>query len=170
MGFLTQNISADMGFRCFRWAGGQVGRCCLGQFWGKIKKVFSGINLLYKNVSNSTNCNLDPAIFDPLPRKIFQNKRQPLNFAAHGKLDLRPKIIHFFLKLALEVKKVVGCGSKIWSWATLFRAKFFWKKPVFWAIGVPGVSKITNENRNIIICDFLTPQGPLLLKKQKILR
>jgi len=26
MGFLTQNISADMGFRCFRWAGGQVGR------------------------------------------------------------------------------------------------------------------------------------------------
>ena len=72
MGFLTQNISADMGFRCFRWAGGQVGRCCLGKFWSKIKKVFSGINLLYKNVSNGTNCNLDPAIFDQLARKIFQ--------------------------------------------------------------------------------------------------
>ena len=56
-------------------------------------------------------------------------------------MDLRPKIIHFFLKLALEVKKVVGYGTKIWSWATLFRAKFFWKKTVFWAIGVPGASK-----------------------------
>ena len=125
-----------------------MGRCRLGQFWGKIKKVFSGINLLYENVSNGTNCNLDPAIFDPLPWKIFQNKRRPLNFAAHGKLDLRPKIIHFFLKLALEVKKVVGCGSKIWSWATLFRANFFWKKPVFWAIGVSWVSK----NYRLQIC------------------
>jgi hypothetical protein len=64
-------------------------------------------------VSNSTNYNLDPAIFDPLPRKIFHNKRRLLNFAAHGKLDLRPKIIQFFLKLALEVKKVVGFGIKI---------------------------------------------------------
>ena len=42
-------------------------------------------------------------------------------------MNLRPKIIHFFLKLALEVKKVVGQESKIWSWATLFRAKYFWK-------------------------------------------
>ena len=55
------------------------------------------------------------AIFDPLPRKIFQNNRRPLNFAVHGKLDMRPKMSHFFLKLALEVKKVVGCGSNIWS-------------------------------------------------------
>ena len=31
MGFLTQNISADMGFRCFRWAGGQVDRWAGGQ-------------------------------------------------------------------------------------------------------------------------------------------
>ena len=83
-----------------------------------------GINLLYKNVSNSTNCNLDPAIFDPLPRKIFKIKRRPLNFSAHGKLDLSPKIIHFLVKLALEVKKAVGCGNKIWNQATLFRAIF----------------------------------------------
>ena len=27
-----ENISADMGFRCFRWAGGQVGMCHLVQF------------------------------------------------------------------------------------------------------------------------------------------
>ena len=122
-------------------SGGQVDRCCLGQFWGKIKKVFSGINLLYKNVSNSTNCNLDPAIFDLFPRKIFQNKRRPLNFAAHGKLDLRPKIIHFFLKLALEVKKVVGFGIKIWVEPLHLGQNFFWKKPVFLALRVPRMSK-----------------------------
>ena len=43
----------------------------------------------------------------------FSRTRRPLNFAAHGKLDLRPKIIHFYLKLALVVKKVVGFGIKI---------------------------------------------------------
>ena len=128
-------------FQVGRWTGGQVGRCCLGQFWGKIKKVFSGINLLYKNVSNSTNCNLDPAIFDPLPRKIFHNKRRPLNFAAHGKLDLRPKIIHFLVILALEVKKAVGFGIKIWVEPLYLGQKIFWKKPVFWRFRVPWVSK-----------------------------
>ena len=62
----------------------------------------------HQNVSNSTNCSLDLAIYDPLPRKIFQNKKGPLNFAAHGKLDLRPEIIQFLVNLAMEVKKAVG--------------------------------------------------------------
>ena len=67
-----------------------------------------GINFLYQDVSNGTNCNLDPAIFDLLPWKIFQNKKGPLNFAAHGKLDLRPEIIQFLVTLAMVVKNAVG--------------------------------------------------------------
>ena len=63
-------------------------------------------------MSNGTNCNLDPAIFDLLPQKTVQNKKGQINFAAHGKLDLRPEIIQFFINLALEVKKVVGFGGK----------------------------------------------------------
>ena len=67
-----------------------------------------GINLLYQDVSNGTNCNLDPAIFDPFSRKIFKFSNQDLKKAAHGKWELRPKIIHFLLYLAMEVKKAVG--------------------------------------------------------------
>ena len=48
----------------------QVGRCHLGQFWGKIKKVFSEINLLYKNVSNDTNCNLQLGLRGPAKRLL----------------------------------------------------------------------------------------------------
>ena len=69
-----------------------------------------GINLLYKNVSNGTNCNLDPAIFDPLAWKIFKFSNKDLKKAAHGKWELRPKIIQFLLNLAMEVKKAVGFG------------------------------------------------------------
>ena len=64
-------------------------------------------------MEEKANALMDLAIFELLPRKIFQNKRRPLNFAAHGKLDLRPKIIHFLVILALEVKKAVGFGIKI---------------------------------------------------------
>ena len=80
----------------------------LGPIRGKMKKVACGINLLYQDVSNGTNCHLDPAIFDLLPRKIFKNKKGLLNFAANGKLDLRLEIIQFLVNLAMEVKKAVG--------------------------------------------------------------
>jgi hypothetical protein len=70
--------------------------------------VACGINFLYQDVSNGTNCHLDPAIFDLLPGKNFQNKKGSLNFAAHGKLDFRPEIIQSLVTLAMEVKKVVG--------------------------------------------------------------
>ena len=69
-----------------------------------------GINLLYQNVSNVTNCNLDLDIFDPLPRKIFQNKKGLWNFAAYGKLDLRQEIIKFLVNLTMEVKKGFKIG------------------------------------------------------------
>ena len=89
--------------------------------------MFSGINLLYKNVSNGTNCNLDPAIFDPLPRKIVRSKKGPMNFVAHGKLDLRPEIIHFLVNLAIELIKVVGfiIGFRDFELSHFFRAKSF---------------------------------------------
>ena len=64
-----------------------------------------------------------------------------MNFAAHGKLDLRPKIIHFLVILALEVKKAVGFGIKIWVEPLYLGQKFFWKKPVFWRFRVPWVAK-----------------------------
>ena len=64
-----------------------------------------------------------------------------MNFAAHGKLDLRPKIIHFLVILALEVKKAVGFGIKIWVEPLYLGQNFFWKKPVFWCFRVPWVSK-----------------------------
>ena len=59
-------------------------------------------------MSNGTNCNLDPAIFDLLPQKTVKNKKGQINFAAHGKLDLRPEIIQLLVTLAMEVKKAVG--------------------------------------------------------------
>ena len=83
--------------------------------------------MFYKNVSNGTNCNLDPAVFNPLPRKN-QNKRPLLNFAVHAKLDLRPKIILSFLVIiALEVTKVVGFGSNIPCAAKFNGRLLFWK-------------------------------------------
>ena len=82
-----------------------------------------GINLLYKNVSNGTNCNLDPAIFDPLARKIFKFSKINLKKSQHGKWNLRPKIIQFFLNLAMEVKKAVGHDIFFWEGS---RAPFFW--------------------------------------------
>ena len=88
-----------------------------------------GINLLYQNVSNVTNCNLDLVIFDPLPRKIFQNKKGLWNFAAYGKLDLRQEIIKFLVNLTMEVKK----GFKIGFWVEPFylEKNIFWKKNCF---------------------------------------
>ena len=78
-------------------------------------------------MSNGTNCNLDPAVFNPLPRKN-QKKRPLLNFAVHAKLDLRPKIILSFLVIiALEVTKVVGFGSNIPCAAKFNGRLLFWK-------------------------------------------
>ena len=79
--------------------------------------------MLYKNVSNGTNCNLDPAIFDPLARKIFKFSKINLKKSQHGKWNLRPKIIHFFLNLAMEGKKAVGHDIFFFFGC---RAPFFW--------------------------------------------
>ena len=90
-----------------------------------------GINFLYQNVSNSTNCDLDPATFDLLPRKFFQNKKGPLNFAAHGKLDFRPEIIQSLVTLAMEVKKAVQFRMGFGIEPLYLGQKIFWKKTIF---------------------------------------
>ena len=86
-----------------------------------------GINLLHQNVSNGTNCNLDPAIFDLIPWKIVLDKKGPLNFSLNGKLDLRPKIIQFLVNVAIGVIKVVGfiIRFKDFELSHFFRAKYF---------------------------------------------
>ena len=86
-----------------------------------------GINLLYQNVSNGTNCNLDPAIFDLIPWQIVLDKKGPLNFSLNGKFDLRPKIIQFLVNVAIGVIKVVGfiIRFKDFELSHFFRAKYF---------------------------------------------
>ena len=86
-----------------------------------------GINLLYQNVSNGTNCNLDLAIFDLIPWKIVLNKKGTLNFSQNGKLDLMTKIIQFLVNVAIGVIKVVGfiIRFKDFELIHFFGAKYF---------------------------------------------
>ena len=92
--------------------------------------MFCGINLLHQ-VTNGTNCHLDPTIFDRLPWKIFQNKKRQLNFEAHGKLDVRPEIIQFLVTLAMEVKKAVQFRMGFGIEPLYLGQKIFWKKTIF---------------------------------------
>jgi hypothetical protein len=61
----------------------------------------------------------------------------------------------------MKVKKAVGFRTGFGIEPLYLGQKCFLKKPVFGAIGVPGVSTNHKKKFKFKICDFLTPQGPL---------